>query len=225
MTANSRPAGNCRSGAATLCRLHSGSDSSQQLRVTAVKLPRAATDRSSWQGPVKTKAKLKRLSKHILSISIPCPNPCQQYQSLTALEMGWKKALSFHSGGRGGSGLGLLLHLFSAGQAQARAGRLECSRLELPPHDQPSQPPPLLFSRSGFTDNERKSLCVAKDDPSFLTATAPPQLERNNRTRGTIFPSENPKKIPACHQHPGRLSRLGFPGHRQYSPTAGPHQQ
>ena len=31
-----------------------------------------------------------------------CPNPCQQYQSLTALEMGWKKALSFHSGeGRG----------------------------------------------------------------------------------------------------------------------------
>ena len=90
------------------------------------------------------------------------------------LEMGWKRAPILYSWG-GGFGLGLLLlHLFSAGQAQACAGRLECSRLELPAHDQPSQPPPLLLSLSGFTDNGRKSLCVAKDDPSFLTATAPP---------------------------------------------------
>ena len=82
--------------------------------------------------------------------------------------------------GRGDLALGCCCIFFSAGQAQAGAGRLECSRLELPPHDQPSKPPPLLFSFSGFTDNGRKSLCVAKDDPSFLTATAPPQLERNN---------------------------------------------
>ena len=59
-----------------------------------------------------------------------------------------------------------------------------------------TSPPPLLFSLSAFTDNGRTSLCVAKDDPSFLTATAPPQLERNNWMKWTIFPSENPKKIP-----------------------------
>ena len=53
-------------------------------------------------------------------------------------------------------------------------------------HDQPSlapaQPccPPTLLSLSGFTDNARESLGVAKDKQSFLTATAPPRLKRNN---------------------------------------------
>ena len=68
-------------------------------------------------------------------------------------------------------------------------------------HDQPSlapaQPccPPTLLSLSGFTDNARESLGVAKDNQSFLTATAPPRLKRNNWKSREYFPSGNLKNF------------------------------